>query len=136
GLPATKAGKVLGAVMANGLAGSAAEGSVYPLDLQAGGQVKGSSVFLPPHAQHDLEIQAAAGQTITLTLKGTNGTKVDFDLGDGDGDLDFPQPKVMNAAGTSAKQTGITVLTGGSFPLTVTNPGGVGGAYKLTISVK
>jgi hypothetical protein len=136
GIPATKAGKVLGAVIANGLSGSAVEGNVYPLDLLAGGKVKVSSVFLPPRVTHDFEIVAAAGQIIALSLKGSNGTKADFTLGEGDGDLDFPQGKVVNAAGTSAKQSGIAVLTGGTFPLEVTNPGALGGAYKLTITLK
>ena len=55
---------------------------------------------------------------------------------DGPGDFLYNKPKKVNAAGTKASQGKIDVNTARTYRVTVDNPDGLGGSYKLTFRLK
>ena len=52
------------------------------------------------------------------------------------GDFTEPKPPKVHPAGTSVSQKGIIVNNAGVYTLTLSNPGGSGGRYKASVSIK
>ena len=135
-LPAGLVGKALGAAMQLGAVGDADAGSWWLADLSDGGKAGFKSELLPGISNHSLGIFVKAGQTITIKIKGLNGTPLEFDSGVFKGAITETQAPVINATGTSLSWKGLQA-TEDSVLVIVVGPGvPAGGPYKLLISVK
>lgn len=133
-----QAGKLLGAFLAHGITGTSAVDTVQlPVAEFAKATLNFKSAFLGTLEQHSVALDLAAGQVISITLTGDkdDGTQPDFAFAADPGDLDFPDEKVVNAAGTKVSQKNITVVVPDVYVLTLSTLSGPG-AYKAVIKIK
>ncbi|MCB9898144.1 MAG: hypothetical protein H6825_09090 [Planctomycetes bacterium] len=129
------AGKALGAFMRHGISGVLPD-TIYDFDASDGLTLSFESAFLGSIDEQAFAIDLAEGQKISVSIKGVGGTTVDFDLDDTPGELERSADKKVNGKQTKASQSGITVLSGRTYTLTLSDPSGEGGRYKLLVKVK
>lgn len=139
---AKQAGLLMGAFMSHGLVG-VHEDRVAEFDATEGGlKLAFGGEFLGSLDTHVFDVRLAAGQTLTLSIKGRKGTLVDFELDADPGDGDTPpeiaesKPKKVNKKGTKAAQAKLLVQTTRTYRVTLSNPEGDGGEYKFALKVK
>ncbi len=130
----------LGAMWCNGALGSPDAGTVPLVDATGakGARASFTSSFASAGAQHAVDLILVPGQKISVSFTGSkkDGTRVDFSFDDGPGDFAHGKGKVVKNGGEKASESGIVVVNGGVYRLTVLNLGGAPGAYKASIAVK
>jgi hypothetical protein len=140
------AGKLLGAFLAHGITGAGGGGgggedeTLYTFaDADTAGlSFSFTSEFLGSLDEHRFAVALAAGQTLSISVKGAKSTQtqVDFACDDAPGDFVFGAVKKVAPDGTAASQAKIKVGTARTCEFTVLNTDAGGGAYTLTLKVK
>ena len=133
------AGKLLGAAMAHGLQGQPDTGN-YRFKVLEGEKLAlaFNSEFLGSLDEHQIEFDLAAGQQLTVVIKGDkkDATQVDFSFDDDPDDFVYGKDKKVNPKGTLASQNKIEVAVAGVYTLSLANVDSLGGRYKLVFKVK
>lgn len=127
-----KAGAVLGAALAHGLAGQT-DANTYVFDATEGLKLKLGSEFLGTHTSHTLDLALSAGQQVSILAKGRKGTAVDATLTGGSFTLD--KGKKTNKKGTLAKYPKVQIDATDTYRLVIESPDEPG-EYTLKIKVK
>ncbi len=133
------AGKLLGAAMAHGLKGAPETGN-HRFTVLEGEKLAlaFNSEFLGSLDEHQIEFELAAGQQLSVSIKGDkqDATQVDFAFDDDLDDFVYGKDKKVNAKGTLASQTKIEVAVADVYTLSLSNVDANGGRYKLVFKVK
>ncbi|GJM21958.1 MAG: hypothetical protein DHS20C15_18730 [Planctomycetota bacterium] len=140
-LAVRRAGQLTGAFMSHGIAGVDEDRSIEFDATEKGLALAFGGEFLGSLDEHEIVLQLAEGQQLTLSVKGRKGTLVDFeldaDVGESDGaEIMATKPKKVNAKGTKAAQAKLLVQDAGSYRLTLSNTDAEGGEYAFKLKVK
>ncbi len=130
--------RTLGAFLAHGISGTRPD-TIYTFDnLEKGLAANFASEFLGSIDEHVFSIEMAPEQKISITVTGDkkDATQVDFAFDDGPGDFTYTKDAVVAPTGTKIAQKNIEVVNGGTYTVTIANPGGEGGRYKLKLKLK
>ncbi len=132
---AAKLAKAFGAVLPNGTLGLDAFDTAPTFVFPGKGKLKWSSEFLGQNAEHALDLQLFAGDSLTVSVTGLLGTPVDFViLVNQMDDLIESQPPTDDGVTVTWKD--VLVNHEGTYRLLVSNRSSLGGTYKGSVLVK